>query len=224
MEMLYVYLICLVVGGIVLGGSLLLGAIHGSADADGDAGADADHDVDAGADADADAGADADHDAGGEGSEAGDHGGADATGLWLPFLSVRFWVFTLCFFGLSGTLLTLAGSGPLLTPLLAAAVGLVCGTGAAWAVHQLGKTGTLGHVAGDRDFVGAVGTVLVSVGPGSRGKVRVQIQGQAVDLVATTADDERLAVGAQALVVEVVDDVATVTRAPLEDERRSEES
>jgi hypothetical protein len=195
MAMIYLYVACLIIGGILLGGSLLLGALH--ADADGDH--DADHDGDHGGDHDAEQA----------------HDGADAAGIWLPFFSMRFWVFSLTFFGLCGTLLTFLQIGPLATGAVALAVGVACGTGAAYVVHRLGKIEATGDVPTEAEFVGAVGEVLVGVAPGKRGKVRVEIRNHAIDLVAVTTGDETVAMGGQVLVVEYDNDVATVTRTPL---------
>ena len=56
------------------------------------------------------------------------------------------------------------------------------------------------------------GRVLVACARGSRGKIRVTLKGQQVDMLATT-DDEAIPVGSEVLVVEVRDDVAHVVRA-----------
>ncbi len=190
--MIYIYLACLIIGGILLGGSLLLGALHADADGDSDVDGDADHDV--GADHDAD------HD-------------VDATGIWLPFFSVRFWVFNLTFFGLCGTLLTIMQVGFIVTGLVSLLVGMVCGTGAAFIVHRLGRTDVTGDIASSAEFIGVVGKVLVTVAPGRRGKIRVEVRSNMVDLVAKTSDDETLDAGSKVLVVEFEDNVALVTRA-----------
>ena len=62
--------------------------------------ADAEVDMDADVDVDVDADLDVDHDA----DVAPSVDTADA--LWLPFLSLRFWLFFVAFFGLVGTMLT----------------------------------------------------------------------------------------------------------------------
>ena len=139
--MLYVYLACLIIGGILLVASLLAGAIQSDADADVDADidADVDADVDADIDADVDADVDADIDHDVDADHAADHShDVDAAGFWLPFLSVRFWVFGLSFFGLCGTLLTVIDHGPIVTPIVSVLVGLFCGTVAAYVVPSTG--------------------------------------------------------------------------------------
>jgi hypothetical protein len=194
--MVYVYLACLVIGGVVLLGSLLLGS--GDHDADGDADADGDGDVHV----------EGDHDG-------ADHGVGDAAGLWLPFFSVRFWVFGLCFFGLCGTLLTFVQAGAMVTPVVSGLVGLGCGTGAAYVVRRLGAPDRQGGVVNTNDFVGLVATVLVPVGGGSRGKVRVSVKEQHVDLIATTGDEVTYHAGQPVLIVEYDDHQVTVTQPPL---------
>ena len=213
--MIFVYLAFLIVGGILLGGSLLLGAFH--ADADSDAHVEADGHVDA--DGGGDAGGDADGDGDADGHVEADHAGsaehgadADAAGIWLPFFSLRFWVFASCFFGLSGTLLTAIDIGVVATAIISVVVGLFCGFAAAWIVHRLGRLEATGDVPTSAEFVGAQGTVLVEVAPDSRGKVRVSIREQEVDLVATTSDEGPIASGRKVLIVEYEDGVAVVTK------------
>lgn len=205
--MIFIYVACLIIGGVLLLGSLVLGAIHADADADHDVEVDASADVDGDVDASVDADHDADHD-----------GDIDATGIWLPFLSLRFWVFTLSFFGLCGTLLTIIGTHSIITGGISVVIGLLCGTGAACVVHLLGKKDSSGDVATSSEFIGTVGEVLVTVKPGGRGKVRLSIRDTAVDVLATTSDDEILKSGQKVLVVEYEGDVASVTKAPLSDD------
>lgn len=195
--MLFIYLAFLIIGGILLGGSLLLGAMH--ADADHDAQLETDAHVDADGEAEAEHGAD-------------HEGGADAAGIWLPFVSLRFWVFTSCFFGLCGTLLTVIGVGAGVTAVVSIAVGLLCGTAAAWVVHRLSRLESSGDVPTSAEFVGAVGTVLVEVDNDSRGKVRISIRDQQVDLVAETSDEAPLKAGQKVLVVDYKDGIAVVTK------------
>lgn len=221
--MIFIYISCLVVGMVLLGGSLLLGAIHGDADADHDVDADADADMDIDADADADIDADADgdldadHDAD-HGSGSGHDAVVDAAGIWLPFLSLRFWVFTLCFFGLCGTLLTMIQSGTILTGVVSSIVGLLCGTTAAFVVHRLGRMEATGDVPTKVEYIGKLADVLVEVAPESKGKIRLSVRNHKVDLIATTCDEEPLVSGKKALVVEFEDHVAVITKAPFTDD------
>jgi hypothetical protein len=199
MVLLYAYITALILGGILLGASLLLG---GEMDADADLDVDADVDLDA--DADVDAG-DADADA---------HAAAPGFGdVWLPFTSLRFWVFFLAFFGLTGTLLSVLGLADRWTILVAALVmGSGLGIGAASAIHKL-KAQTVGEVAGERDYEGLEGTVLLPVTATHPGKVRLNVRGQAVDLPARTTEGE-LDIGTPVLVVEWQQGELDVVRSP----------
>src|SRR5262245_42840052 len=101
--MFLAYVFSLVVGGVFLGVSALLGA------------KDVGHDIGG-------------HDVGGHG--VGGHHGAstdkdsDTEATWLPFLSLQFWMFALAFFGLTGTVLQGFGiAGPIVTFGSAAALG-----------------------------------------------------------------------------------------------------
>jgi membrane protein implicated in regulation of membrane protease activity len=197
------YLFALVVGLGVLVAQLVLGGKEA-----GDAA------TDGGADASAESGSSsephghAEHAAAGAGLE----GLASLTAL---FASTRFWIFALLAFGLSGSLLHyVAESGRLLTALAALGLGLVSGLGAAVAFRVLAASSGA-PVAGLGQAVGRVGRVLVPLAPGERGKIRIELQGQSVDVIAR-AEGEALARGDAVVVEEVDGDVALVSRAPEE--------
>jgi membrane protein implicated in regulation of membrane protease activity len=201
MLLLYVYIGSLVVGGILLGTSLLLG--HDS-DADAHIDVDADADVDVDADMDADADADAHIDV--------DHGGLAE--VWLPFMSLRFWVFFLAFFGATGTVLSLFALAGKWTTLAAALVmGLGIGFCAAYIIQRL-KRDVVGEVADEQDYKGQEGTVQLPISVQAPGKVRLTVQGQTVDLPARTDEQAELPVGAKVLVIDCADNTLTVVRAP----------
>jgi len=175
--MLQLYVFCLVVGM----GLLLASFVHDhDGDADFDADADFDHDVDL--DHDVDVGdLDADHDVDvAEGIDA-----ADA--LWLPLLSLRFWIFFAAFFGLTGTALHF-----LTTPPWALGVALTMGAGtgyaASWVVRTLRAQKVNSAVDPRVDYVGRRGEVILGVEPGDPGTVRLHAKGIDVDVVAVLAD------------------------------------
>jgi membrane protein implicated in regulation of membrane protease activity len=179
------------VGGLLFGGVLLAASILGGHAEHGDLAAHG-------------AGT---QDGGGDGPSGG-HG--------LPFLSLRFWAFTLAFFGLTGVALTFTGRGlGALVPALAGAVGLSCGLVSARVLRLLGRrpVGLLGDAGA---HVGREGRVLLPVGlsKGQRGKIRLQIGGTSTDLVAETDSDAGLAAGETALVVGIRGNVALVERSP----------
>ncbi|WNG44340.1 hypothetical protein F0U60_09625 [Archangium minus] len=116
-----------------------------------------------------------------EGSEVGEGG---ALGRALPLASLFFWTFFLAFFGLTGVLLsTLAGAGALLTGGLSAGMGLGAGLIASRVLRGLGRA-EVDSVMRPADVVGRLGRVVVPVGRDQPGKVRVELKGRTVELLA----------------------------------------
>lgn len=191
--MLTLYLIALGLGGTLLLASLLLGGDH-----DGHAAGDLDAPGELAADAAPDAAGDA-----------ADHGmAADAALAWLPVASLRFWTFFLAFFGLTGTVLSVAGTtgrmvaSPLVTGLIAGATGYACGLGVVVAIRRMRASQTDSTASVD-DYVGASALVMVSVAPGKPGKVRLEVKGRTVELLAETEDETAFAVQELALIYAV---------------------
>jgi hypothetical protein len=146
--------------------------------------------------------------AGGDHDHVHDFGGPDhpdGPGL----LSTRALVYALFTFGFVGLLLHVPG---LLEPPTALVVALASALATGIAVGQvfrtLGDAAASGAAAID-EARGREGRVLVSCGKGRRGKVRVGVKGQTVDVLATT-DAEHIAVGAMVRIVDVKDGVAHV--------------
>lgn len=131
------------------------------------------------------------------------------------FLSTRFWVFTALGFGLSGALLSYVSTvGPILTFVVAFAAGISSGLFAALTFRVASKTG-VSSTAHASHAVGRVGRAVAAVQKGSMGKVRIELQGQVVDFLATT-DDELIARGDAVLIEDMKDGVAHVSRRPSE--------
>jgi membrane protein implicated in regulation of membrane protease activity len=145
----------------------------------------------------------------------GGHDGPHGPAHGLPFFSLRFWAFSIAFFGLTGTVLSLTGSLGVLTPVLAGAVGVSCGLVSARVIRQLGRdsVGLLGDASA---HVGREGRLLLPVGQpkGQRGKIRLQIGGTSTDLLAETDVEGGLAAGETAMVVAIRGNVAIVERSP----------
>lgn len=182
-----VYLFALVVSL----GLFLLQAVMGGGD--GDAGAA--H----GADGDADA----------------EHGGGADHGALALLFSTRFWTFFALGFGLSGSLLHyLDLAGAALTAAVAAGSGIAAGMTSALAYRAI-KRSEISSMTGVSEAVGRTGRVLISVGPGKKGQVRVELKGQSVDLVAM-AEEEELARGEAILIESIEGNVARVSRRPPE--------
>lgn len=233
MLLFYIYIAAFVIGGVLLGASLFLGGhdadsdldvdgdgdIHVDVDADADVDVDADADVDVDADADADA--DADHDVDGDGAHDGAHDGdvAGTTGVsvsdfWLPFLSVRFWVFFLCFFGLTGLVLTLlALAGKWSTLVTSVLMGVFTGFAAAFVIQRL-KKAEIGLTVSLEEYQGKEGVVLLPIEPKGKGKVRLEVRGQTVDLIAWVDGERAVERGRRVLVIDVKDNEALVEPAP----------
>lgn len=126
-------------------------------------------------------------------------GHGDAFG-WLPVTSLRFWVFLLAFGGLTGTVLTYATSAsPAMVAAAASAVGWVSGVGMVAAMRGLQRgAGSELRLA---ELGGETAEVVVAVGGGQVGKVRVTAKGRVFDLLAETDDAERFAIGAKVMIV-----------------------
>ncbi len=127
-------------------------------------------------------------------------------------LSIRSATYGLFTFGVVGGALHVLR---LASPGLALAGGLVTGALTTFfvglAFKRLSDPTATGE-AGLHEVEGGNGRVLVACTRGSRGKIRVMLKGQQVDMLATT-DDDSIPVGSEVLVVEVRDDIAHVVRA-----------
>jgi membrane protein implicated in regulation of membrane protease activity len=178
--MLMVYLIALIVGGVLLALTLVLG---GAAEQDADTG-----------------GGDADQ------GDA-DHGGAlDAVFGWLPVTSLRFWTFFAAFFGGVGTVVSAWNlAGPVAAAVCAVIAGYASGLIMDRSMRYLRRSDSDSSLGG-RDLVGAGAEVLLPVTAGSAGKVRVRLKGRSVDLLARTDDEEPLAAGTHVTVLSMGDD------------------
>lgn len=183
--MLAAYLFCLLAGGALVGVSAIFGGKDVDVGAHGDASVD---------------------------GHAGDADGAHATG-WLPFFSFQFWTFALAFFGLTGTVLTLMGLASMFPTLMASTViGLGSGTLVSTIIRKL-RSQTVSSSAGAQDFVGRSAIVRVPAKAGSAGKIRMNVKGQVIDLLAITDEKEEIAAGEEVLVTEMQDGRAVVVRA-----------
>jgi membrane protein implicated in regulation of membrane protease activity len=187
--MLSLYLIALLVGGFLLALSMFGGG----------------HDADADVSADADVDADADIDGG--------HDGFDAALAWLPVASLRFWTFFAAFFGLTGLVLDLGKlTGPWLGLGLATGVGYLCGASMTAIVRRLRRERVDSSLSAD-DCVGETARVVLPVSSGRAGKIRLEIKGRTIELVAETDEESELAVGQSCMVYEIKDGHAVVARA-----------
>ncbi len=195
----------------VFGGSLLLLSAFGAGgdDADGPDGVEADVDSDLDLDTDVEVHVDVHVDP--TDLAVDHHDGADLQS-WLPFFSLRFWIYFSATFGLSGAVITtLELTSALLTAGLSAGAGFVAGTGMVATVRALKKGEATSLQA--LDFESSEGTVSTPIRPGDLGKIRTQVRGEWVDLLAETSEDETIEPGARVIIVEMKDTKAVVVRA-----------
>lgn len=188
-----VYLAALIIGLGTLTLQLVLSHIDGGDHADADGHMDAEAHLHADVhDLAVDAGHELDH------ADAGTHDGADSAASML--LSMRFWTYALMAFGLVGTALHyLALAGAVLTPVLAVVAGLCSGTTAALVFRAL-KPAVSSATTQD-ETLGRVARVTVPVRKGGLGKVRVEMRGRHIDLLAVS-DRSDVDPGEQVVVVE----------------------
>lgn len=126
--------------------------------------------------------------------------GADSL-LW-PLRTMRFWTFFAAFCGLTGITLELLG----LTTQIAAGVAIVLGVGvggfASWTLRKLGQVSS-GQASDGHDYIGKAAQVLVPVRPGQAGKIRVQVRGQTLDMLAIGDEASSLAPNDRVMIVEM---------------------
>jgi membrane protein implicated in regulation of membrane protease activity len=146
-----------------------------------------------------------DHGDPGHGLDHGDASHPDGPGI----LSTRSVIYGLFTFGFVGGLLHIPR---IVEPRVALTVAIVSAVAAAVGVgyvfQSLGHAGASGAAALD-EVRGRKARVLVACARGQRGKVRVQLKGHQVDVLATT-DEERIAEGTEVMIVDVRDGVAHV--------------
>ncbi len=121
---------------------------------------------------------------------------------WLPLLSLRFWTFGLCFFGLTGLLLTWVQPGleAWLVALIALLMGLFCGLVAALVLRSLGRQ-SVSSLIQPEALTGQLGTVEIPFDIHSRGKVSLNIGGSIVSFFAITQEEREFHQGDAVLVV-----------------------
>ena len=204
---IHLYVFALVLGAVLLTVSVVFGG-HSDTDADLDVEADADLD----ADLDGHGGL-SPADVGQQGLHTHVAHAGSPVGLFGTLLSLRFWTFFATFFGLTGVLLQGLGllSGTATPLLVSTAVGLVTGYTTSSVIRYFARTPT-GRVPSRDAYVGKTGRVLVPVTEGGLGKVRVEIGGTTVDVLARVDGDGELAAGEQALILQMDDTTALVTR------------
>jgi membrane protein implicated in regulation of membrane protease activity len=121
--------------------------------------------------------------------------------LWLPFLTLKFWTFGSCFFGLTGILLSLfTEMSELPIASMSLVVGVFCGTSMVWVLRNLRRhqADSLIH---PHDLMGVSGKVTIPFDSQSRGKVQLNLKGSMIDYVAFTEDPKGFQKGDRVFVV-----------------------
>jgi len=125
---------------------------------------------------------------------------------WYSFLgilkSLKFWTFGICFFGLTGLVLsnlslTLA---PVVVAIVSVVMGIGCGTLVTGSLRLLQRQRSDSLVRSN-DLVGLTGTVELPFDNNSRGKVRLRVKGSLIDSIAYTDETEAFKLGDRVLVV-----------------------
>jgi membrane protein implicated in regulation of membrane protease activity len=183
--MFTLYLASLVLGGILLGSSLVLGG-HGDGDVSG---------------------GDLEHDPGHP-----EVGASAADFVIGAFRSLRFWTFFFAFAGGTGIALTLLGLPSVVTAVAAAVMGATSGGFAAWAFRYLGRNNVSSSLSSE-DWIGRTAKVVVPVSDTRPGKVLLSFDNEVKELVAMSAgaSDGAIGIGEEVIVVSMHDGVARVT-------------
>jgi membrane protein implicated in regulation of membrane protease activity len=133
--------------------------------------------------------------------------GGEGLGSVLPVTSLFFWTFFFAFFGLTGALMSLLAPevGALLIAGLSVGVGMGVALVAARVLRGLRRVQVDSSVQLG-DVVGRLGRVVVPVGPKQPGKVRVELKGRTVDLLAYGEDEQPLEPTHRVLVHDILED------------------
>ncbi len=167
-------------------------------------------DFDTGLDIDADLDGDIDMDTDLESHADLSNSAAHLLGALFSFRSL---VFFAAFFGLTGVLLTWLDTNIVVTILIAVGLGFFAAFINVKLMDYLKRTSVSSQLT-DSTIAGNTANVVVPVGPGHKGKVAVDVNGQRIYLVATPYNErhqDEFAVGDSVVVVEVKNGAALIT-------------
>lgn len=128
------------------------------------------------------------------------HAGGELGLGWAPVTSLRFWVFLFAFGGGAGLALEALGSSTAIAAVGALGVGWAAGAFAVAAIRSLTRHSVSSELAA-AELVGATGTLVLPIGPGKPGKVRLDVKGRTEDFVANLVDAGELPSGAAVLII-----------------------
>ncbi|MEM1425797.1 MAG: NfeD-like protein [Cyanobacteria bacterium P01_H01_bin.130] len=120
-------------------------------------------------------------------------------------LSLRFWTFGICFFGVAGLLLQFLSPGLAASVEvgIAIAIGIFCGGTTVGILGWLKTQEQANSLLGVDDWIGACGTVEIPFNQDSRGKVKLEVKGTQVRIQALTSEDKAFEVGDRVIVIRV---------------------
>jgi hypothetical protein len=139
--------------------------------------------------------------------------GGDASG-WKQAFSFQTAAYAMAAFGLTGAALSWVGAPFLPTLLAATAMGGIGGTLVGIVFGWLRRSQS-GFAESSDHYIGGIGTTEVRIPSGGRGRIELVHRGRAFTLPATCASGE-IERHATVVVIDVVDGVALVDRAPRE--------
>ncbi len=147
----------------------------------------------------------------GDDGDAGDGGDFD-NGSLFAYFSVGTLAFFAGFFGLTGLVLTGAGSSGLVTLALASMVGVTAAGAQRGLLSYVARTSSSSHLS-DVDFTGKAASVLVPIEADRRGRILVQVGEERHQLTAELAagDHHTLDVGSSVVVLSIEGGVARVS-------------
>jgi len=122
--------------------------------------------------------------------------------LWLPFLTIKFWTFCSCFFGLTGIVLSkLTPAIPQLAiASISVLIGSFCGTSMVWVLRNLRRHQADSLIRAN-DLIGLSGKVSIPFDSQSKGKVQLNVKGSTLNLVAFTDEEKGFKKGDRVLIV-----------------------
>ncbi|MBV6458658.1 MAG: hypothetical protein HONBIEJF_01792 [Fimbriimonadaceae bacterium] len=129
-----------------------------------------------------------------------------------PFLSLRFWTYFAATFGLTGAVLSLMRAPFQQQNLIASLVGgFVVGLAVHFAMRALrrSESSSAAHVD---DLIGREGKLLVGIREGQPGKVRLDVKGDLIDMLALPESGKTAEAGETVYVLAIENDRAIVAR------------
>ncbi|MEM6500611.1 MAG: NfeD-like protein [Cyanobacteria bacterium P01_C01_bin.89] len=132
--------------------------------------------------------------------------------LLKALLSLKFWTFGLCFFGVAGLLLRVLSPGlPVSVEVgVAIAIGAFCGGTTVGILGWLKTQEQSNSLLSTDDWIGACGVVEIPFDQDSRGKVKLDVKGSQVRIQARTAEVKKFEVGERVVVIRVEDNRAWI--------------